>query len=65
VGAPDKEIKMFYADFTFVLNENGLTMADVDPDEMIKVENTGLKEGDTFVLKLGSQGQIMFIKKEK
>ena len=56
---------MLYADFTFVLNENGLIMADVDPDEMIKVENTGLKEGDTFVLRLGSEGQIMFVKKEK
>tara|TARA_B100000963_G_scaffold343978_1_gene346364 strand:- start:15359 stop:15580 length:222 start_codon:yes stop_codon:yes gene_type:complete len=57
--------KMLYADYKFIINENGLTMADVNSDEMIKVEKTGLKEGDTFVLRLGSAGQMMFVKQAK
>ncbi len=40
-------------------------MLDTDPDEMIRIEKTGLKEGDTFVLGLGPKGEMMFVKDDR
>ena len=53
---------MLYCNYKFIINKDGLEMADTEPDEMIHIENTGLQEGDCFVLKTGDDGQIIFEK---
>ena len=56
---------MMYIDYKFSITKNGLVMLDTDPDEMIRIEKTGLKEGDTFVLGLGPKGEMMFVKDDR
>ena len=53
---------MMYIDYKFELNKHGLAMLDDHPDEMIKIENTGLEFGDTFVLTQSSTGCMVFKK---
>tara|TARA_R110002124_G_scaffold151935_6_gene318816 strand:+ start:469 stop:678 length:210 start_codon:yes stop_codon:yes gene_type:complete len=46
--------KMLYIGYKFEINEAGLTFVDTDsvlePDCLLKIENTPFKIGDTFVL---------------
>ena len=37
-------------------------MLDTDPGEMIDINNIPLNEGDHFVLRIGDEGNIMFVK---
>ncbi len=53
---------MMYVDYKFAINENGLVMLDTDPDEMIDINKLPLNEGDHFVLRIGDEGNIMFVK---
>jgi len=49
---------MLYADYKFFIDENGLTMADVDYP--IKIDKIPLKEGDLFRLETTEDGRLFF-----
>lgn len=51
---------MLYVDYNFHITEKGLWMDDTHPDEMLKIERTPLKVGDTFVLVQMTEGQMFF-----
>ena len=55
---------MMYIDYKFEMTDAGLTFTDVDsvlePDCLLKIENTPFKVGDTFVLTQTNNGCIFF-----
>lgn len=57
---------MLYLDYSFSINENGLKLTDkdseIEPHCQVKLDNTPLKEGDTFTLELDEDGCIFFRK---
>ena len=53
---------MLYVDYNFMIDETGLRMTDVHPDEILEVERTPLELGDTFVLTTTSEGALYFRK---
>ena len=55
---------MMYVDYKFAINENGLVMLDTEPGEIIDINKIPLNEGDHFVLRVGKEGNIMFVKQE-
>ena len=55
---------MMYVDYKFAINENGLVMLDTDPDEKIDINKIPLNEGDRFILHVGEEGNIMFVKQK-
>jgi hypothetical protein len=55
-------MKMLYAGFNFFINEDGLLMADKDPEEMLRIEKTPLEIGDSFVLTTAEDGNLFFMR---
>ena len=51
---------MLYSGYNFHINENGLQMAEKDPEEMIRIEKTPLEIGDSFVLTTTEDGNLFF-----
>ena len=57
---------MLYIDYKFEMTEAGLTFTDIDttlePDRLLKIENTPFRIGDTFVITQNSNGNLFFRK---
>lgn len=57
---------MMYIDYKFEMTDAGLTFTDVDsvlePDCLLKIDNTPFKIGDTFVLTQNTNGNMFFKK---
>ena len=55
-----------YIDYKFEMTDAGLTFTDVDsvlePDCLLKIDNTPFKIGDTFVLTQNTNGNMFFKK---
>jgi len=55
---------MLYVDYKFEMTDEGLTFVDTDsilePDCLLKIENTPFKVGDIFVLGQRSNGCMFF-----
>lgn len=58
---------MIYYDYRFSITEEGLKLVDIpDPDEkhQVRIKNTPLNAGDTFVLEL-DENDCMFFRRVK
>lgn len=57
---------MLYCDYTFSIDENGLKLVDKERHDknfnQVKIDNTPLDVGDTFVLELDEDGCMFFRK---
>jgi hypothetical protein len=57
---------MLYIDYKFEMTEAGLTFTDInttlEPDRLLKIENTPFRIGDTFVITQNSNGNLFFRK---
>jgi hypothetical protein len=57
---------MLYIDYKFEMTEAGLTFTDInttlEPDCLLKIENTPFRIGDTFVLTQTVNGNLFFRK---
>ena len=60
---------MLYIDYKFEMTEAGLTFTDIgttlEPDRLLKIENTPFRIGDTFVLTQNSNGNLFFRKTDR
>ena len=57
---------MMYIDYKFEMTDAGLTFTDVDsvlePDCLLKIDNTPFNIGDTFILTQTTNGNMFFKK---
>ena len=51
---------MLYIDYRFTINEEGLTMADSHPDEMLTIDKVPFELGEKFTLQQTDDGCLFF-----